>query len=49
MEGKKYCSNCGEELKLEAKFCAKCGTEVTQSEEKKEASCRSDSCRHCYF
>ena len=28
MEGPKFCSNCGEDLKNDAKFCQKCGTEV---------------------
>ena len=32
MEGKKYCSNCGEELKLDAKFCANCGADVKPAE-----------------
>lgn len=33
---KKYCANCGEELKEGAKFCDKCGTKV--GEVKAEAS-----------
>lgn len=30
---KKFCENCGEELKKDAKFCAKCGTKVTDKNE----------------
>ena len=30
---KKFCENCGEELKKDAKFCAKCGTKVTDKTE----------------
>ena len=33
---KKYCANCGEELKEGSKFCDKCGTKVGESTEKKE-------------
>ena len=32
MEGQKYCSNCGEELKEGAKFCQKCGVDVKPTE-----------------
>ncbi len=36
MEGQKYCSNCGEELKEGAKFCQKCGVDVVKPTENAE-------------
>ena len=43
MEGKKYCSNCGEELKQDTKFCANCGADVKSAPAAAEETSFTDS------